>query len=89
MWRHGQFGVSHLPGPKPFAIISFSRQHVSSPERFVAYRDPPGPLVRDETNGPLLWPSGGFRSPELGLREGVKPGLRWFARFSRKTERTE
>ena len=48
--RQGQFGVSHLPGPKPFAINSFSRQHVSSPDRLLAYRDPPGPVPLEETS---------------------------------------
>ena len=89
IWRQGQFGVSHFPGPLPCAIISFSRQQLSSPERLVAYLEPPGPFPREETGGPLLWPSGGLRSPEFGLLVGVKAGLRWVARCSRKTERSD
>ena len=86
MRRQGQFLLSHFPGPSPFAINSFSLQHVSSPDRLEAYRDPPGPFPLEETGRPRLGSSGALRSPEGALRGAPKAGLRWFERFSRKIE---
>ena len=68
MCFHGQFGLSQHPAGFPsFFMISFSRQQVWSPDLFIAYRAPPGPVVRDETGRP---PSG------LGPRAPAWPGRR-------------